>query len=79
MDWKLFLTLLLSVNKILVLTMNRQDFLAVGVRLNACMAGNASAFLYFTSVEWQLAMAGITEGIGETHNVVYTLEVVGKG
>lgn len=30
-------------------------------------------------LKWQLAMAGITEGIGETLNVVYTLEVVGKG
>lgn len=43
----LFWTLLLSINKVLVLTVNRQDFLAVGVRLNARMAGNASAFIYF--------------------------------
>lgn len=47
----LFLTLLLSVNKVLVFTMIRQDFLAVGVPLNACMAGNASAFIYFTSAQ----------------------------
>lgn len=47
----LFLTPLLSVNKVLVLTMNRQDFLAVDVHLNACTAGNASAFIYFTSVQ----------------------------
>lgn len=52
----LFLTLLLSVNKVLVLTMNSQDFLAVGVNRNACMAGNASAFIYFTSVQqWFLS------------------------
>lgn len=30
-------------------------------------------------LKWQLAMAGITEGIGETFNVVSTWEVVGKG
>lgn len=47
----LFLTLLLSVNEVLVLTMNRQDFLAVGVHLNACIARNAPAFICFTSVQ----------------------------
>lgn len=45
MYWKLFLTLLLSVNKVLVLTINRHDCLATGVHLNACLAGNAFAFL----------------------------------
>ena len=43
-----FLTLLLSVKEVLV---KRQDCLAVGVRLNAYMAGNTSAFIYFASVQ----------------------------
>lgn len=51
MYWKLFFTLLLSVNKVLVLTINRYDFLAIGVHLNACLAGNAFAFLFFRSVQ----------------------------
>lgn len=46
-----FFTLLLSVNKVLVLTINRHDFLAIGVHLNTCLAGNAFAFLCFRSVQ----------------------------
>lgn len=46
----LFWTLLFFVNKVLTLTVNRQDFLAVGIHVNAGMAGNVPALIYFTCV-----------------------------